>query len=51
MFDETFNVDMAEQYMHSTATLQWELKQSQKYNLMGSKMPIHFIPDLHDSTG
>ena len=36
-FDEISNTDTAEQYMHSTAMLQRELKQSQKYNLMGSK--------------
>ena len=51
MFDGISNADTAEQYMHSTAMLQQELKQSQKYNLMGSKMPIQFVPNLDDSTG
>ena len=51
MFDEISNTDTAEQYVHSTETLQRELKQSQKYNLMGSKMPIQFVPDLDDSIG
>ena len=51
MFDEISNTDTTEQYMHLTATLQRELKHIQKYNLMGSKMPIQFVPNLHDSTG
>ena len=51
MLDEILNADTDEQYMHSTATLQQELKQSQKYNLMEGKMSIQFVPALHDGIG
>ena len=50
MFDQISNTDMSEQHMHSTSTLQRQLKQRQKYNLMGSRIPIQFVPEQHDGT-